>query len=128
MALGIGIFVFLDLCVAWVVISSFVAPIRDLAREFPAQAAAADAVRREFQSFSFGMLNAGWGIHVAVDDRFLHLSPSLISRCFRMPRLSIPWSRVRLVRRGRKVTKVRIEGEKDKMEVKGPTWCLDLAS
>lgn len=130
MALAIGIvaFVFMDLIVVTTLIRSLVAPLQELAKQFPAREPAAQAVRREFQSFRFGMMDAGWGIHVAVDDQHLHLSPARLERMFRVPAMSVPWAHVKLVKRGERRTKVRVEGEKEKVEIIGPTWCLELAS
>jgi len=127
-AVAIAAFVVIDLCVMCVVITAFVAPVRELGKQFPPTPPAAGAVRRNFQSFRFGVLNAGSAIHVAVDDRCLHLSPSWLMRLMRMPAMSIPWANVRLIHRGKRATRVRIESERERMEVKGPTWCLELAS
>ncbi len=124
----VAVVAFTDLVVVTTLIRSFIAPLRELARQFPPQPPSADAVRRRFQSFHFGLFNAGWGIHVAADERFLHLSPAWIERVFRMRPLSIPWSSIQLVRRGTRTTSVRLESPSEQMVVKGPTWCLELAS
>lgn len=127
-AIAVCIFLFFDFIVVTFIIRAFTAPLRELAKEFPAQEPTPEAVRRNFQSFSFGVVNAGWSIHVAVDERQLHLSPAWIMRRFGVVPLSMPWNRVRLIKRGDRMTKVRVEGNREKLEVAGPTWCLELAS
>jgi len=126
-AIIIAVILMVDTVVVLAIVRAFTEPLRGFANQFPAKPPAPDAVRRGFQSFSFGIVNAGWGMHVAVDDQFLHLSPSRIMRAFRIPALSIPWTNIRFVKRGRWYTKVCVEGDRDRLDVKGPNWCLALA-
>jgi len=97
--------------------------IGGLAKEFPAVEPAPDAVRRSFQSFKFGMYNAGWSVHVAVDERYLHLMPAALFRWCGAKNASIPWEAITLEKRGKMSTRVKI----GKMTIWGPTWCLELA-
>jgi hypothetical protein len=127
-AIGVGIFLFFDFIVVTTLIRALLAPLCELAKQFPAREPAPHAGRRDFQSFSIGALNAGWGFHVAVDDQFFHLSPARMERFFRVQPLSIPWTHIRLLKRGTRTTKVRIEGATEKPEIKGPTWCLERAA
>jgi hypothetical protein len=127
-AIAVGVFLFFDLIVVTTLIRSCIAPIRELAKQFPAQMPAADSIQREFQSFTLGIVNAGWGIHVGVDDQYLHLSPAWIVRIFGMPPVSIPWAKIHLIKRGRRMTKVLIKGDRERMEIRGPAWCMKLAS
>jgi hypothetical protein len=128
LAIGIAVFMFMDLIVATTLIRSLLAPLRELAGEFPARPMASDVVRRNFQSFKVGMLNAGWGFHVAVDDECLHLLPAWMERVFGVSPLSIPWDRVRVVTRRARTVRVMIQGSRERVELTGPAWCLELAS
>jgi hypothetical protein len=94
-----------------------------LAREYPPVSPAADAVRKNFQSFRFGLVNAGLSVHAAVDDRYLHLFPAAILRAMGARPASIPWEAIRLVRAGRLLASVRV----GPLDVQGPRWCLALA-
>lgn len=91
---------------------------------FPPVAPAPGAVRRGFQSFSVGLLNLGCGVHVAVDDGYLHLTPGLLAAPFGARPVSIPWDQVE-VRGSFPIgqRRARIGG----VPVVGPAWCLDLA-
>lgn len=95
-----------------------------LATRFPAVEAGPGAVRREFQSFKFGLLNLGWSVHVEVDDAYLHLRPALVARLVGCRAMSVPWDEVRstgsrfLGTRGVLIGRTRVSG---------PAWCLDLA-
>ena len=95
-----------------------------LAVRFPAVEAGPGAVRREFQSFKFGLLNLGWSVHVEVDDAYLHLRPALMARLMGCRAMSVPWEEVR-------ATGARFLGNRSVMigqtRVSGPAWCLDLA-
>ena len=97
--------------------------IGGLAKQFPAVEPGADAVRRNFQSFKFGIYNAGWCVHVAVDERSLHLMPAKLFRWCGARDSSIPWEAITLEKRGKMSTRVKI----GKMTIWGPTWCLELA-
>lgn len=82
-----------------------------------------DAVRRNFQSFRLATANFGYCVHVAVDEKRLHLLPALFLRWFGARPMSIPWEQVNLKRRGRRWSSVKI-GDRG---VHGPAWCLNLA-
>ncbi|KAA0217210.1 MAG: hypothetical protein DYG94_01780 [Leptolyngbya sp. PLA3] len=95
-----------------------------LSDQFPFTEPEAGAVRRNFQSFSIGLVNAGYSIHVAVDDHSLHLMPAAILRWCGVRACSVPWSEVRVLKRVGSYRKARIGG----VNLYGPGWCLDLAS
>ncbi len=81
------------------------------------------AVTRRFQSFSFGLINAGMSMHVTADESYLHLNPVRFVRWFGMMPLSIPWDAFgRVTKRGRMYTRVML----DTTTVVGPTWCMSL--
>lgn len=121
----ITLFVVIDTIVVWAILRSCGLMLRQLGEGHPAVEPEPGAVRKEFQSFKIGMMNMGYSIHVTVDASYLHLDPSLTARWVGMPRMSIPWSEVRLVRRGRYGgTQVKI----GRQTVYGPRWCLELAT
>jgi hypothetical protein len=85
---------------------------------------AGDAIRRNFQSFKFGIYNLGMCIHVAVDDAYLHLFPAAVLRWAGARQVSVPWEDVEFLRRkGRKWAEVKI----GKQKVMGPGWALEIA-
>lgn len=127
-AIIVALFLIVDSIVVIALVRAFTLPLQELAKQFPAVTPGPDAVRRNFQSFSFGLLNAGWSMHVAADEHHLHLSPVFIMRLFSIPPLSIPWTHIRFIKRGRWTSRVLIAGDREKLDVKGPRWCLDLAS
>lgn len=93
----------------------------DPLREFPAVSPAPDAVRRNFQSFSVGLLNLGWCIHVAVDRDRLHLTPAWLARVAGYRAASVPWAQVEHVGPfGGRAFIVRIGGT----AFVGPAWAL----
>lgn len=94
-----------------------------LAHKFPPAPVAPDAVRREFQSFGFNLMNLGLCVHVAADSTHLHLLPSAFLRWCRCGPISIPWEALEVRRRGRRFHTVRAGG----VTIKGPAWCLSLA-
>lgn len=91
-----------------------------LARKFPACEPAPDAVRRSFQSFSYGIVNLGLSIHVAADADHLHLTPSryLLGS---LP-VSIPWTALEPIPGSNR--KARLDGQ----VLHGPKWCMELAN
>ncbi len=86
---------------------------------------AEDAVRRRFQSFGLGIVNMGFSIHVAADEKFLHLTPILPLRFFGAVPCSIPWSALEPIRRGtRPVRSARLRP--GRYTLTGPRWCMEL--
>lgn len=94
-------------------------------REYPPVEPAPDAVRRNFQSLKMGFYNFGFSVHLAVDDRFLHLSPAWIIRWAGCRPGSVPWEKVTpLGPRLFRGYAVRI----GRQTLTGPRWALGLAS
>lgn len=129
-AVMVTAFVVIDLFVITVVLWGVAksAGLGELAAKHPPVTPAPGAVRRRFQSFSFGMLNLGGCIHVTVDEHHLHLDPAWFARALaRMRPMSIPWTAIRSPKpdgrswRGMRAT---IDG----VDVRGPKWCLEMAS
>ena len=89
--------------------------------KYPGREPAPDAVRRSFQSFSYGMLNLGFSIHVAADDEYLHLTPLKFFLWFGAVPASIPWSVMQPIAGSSR--KVRLDGQ----TLQGPKWCMELA-
>ncbi len=96
---------------------------RTLADRYPATQAGPHAVRKNFQSFRFGLVNAGLSVHVEVDDTHLHLKPARFLRWAGAVDSSIPWEAVQPGKRHGKYRKARI----DATSLIGPSWALDLA-
>jgi hypothetical protein len=81
-----------------------------------------DAVRKDFQSFKIGLMNLGYCVHVACDDKHLHMLPSLLLRVCSGKPMSVPWGSVEVLKRGKFSTQVKIAG----VTLHGPHWCFDL--
>ena len=96
---------------------------RPLLDKFPAQTPASDAVARRFQSFRLGFMNLGFSIHVAVDERWLHLTPAAFLAWGGGAPVSIPWDSISIVKRSRSRATAKI----GKRTLVGPAWCLELA-
>jgi hypothetical protein len=97
-----------------------------IAQKYPPVGPSPDAVRRNFQSFAIGSLSLGWCIHVAADERCLHLNPCWIARCIRARPASIPWQKLALESAIGKHA-VAILPELPSIRVRGPRWCLELS-
>jgi hypothetical protein len=94
-----------------------------LADRFPPRSVAADAIRRNFQTFAIDWVNLGHCVHAAADRAHLHLLPARFLRWFGCRPISIPWGEVAIQKRRRSVVTAKIGGA----TVKGPAWCLSLA-
>jgi len=123
-AIIVAVFLVVDTLVVGVLIGYFVRNTwQTIATRWPARPIAEDAVRRPFQSFSIGIVNLGWSIHVAVDEAYLHLDPARFWRWFGATRASVPWGAMELIGRIRgKWATVRIGAQR----IDGPAWCLGL--
>lgn len=92
-------------------------------RAWPPREPGPDAVRRNFQSFSLGLLNLGLSIHVAADDEHLHLTPARLIRWMGAIPASIPWNAMQPMG-GRKATAVKLGHH----TMIGPRWCMELVA
>jgi len=90
-------------------------------RQWPPREPAPDAVRRNFQSFSLGLINLGLSVHVAADDHFLHLQPASLIRLMGAVSTSIPWTAMEPMA-GRRGTAVKLGAH----TFVGPRWCMEL--
>lgn len=95
-----------------------------LAKAFPLQEPSPSAVRRNFQSFRFGLVNAGFSVHVVVDEDHLHLLPAAILRWCGARGTSVPWAEVEVRGKAGSFRRAKVGG----VDMYGPRWCLDLAS
>jgi hypothetical protein len=95
-------------------------------REFPAQTIAVSHFRRNFQSFSFGIFNAGFSFQVAIDDEYLHILPSLYLRVVGCKQASVPWSAIRLQEKQKPRFSKQSPAKLGKTEVVGPAWCFEF--
>jgi len=109
--------------VIYAAVRAYWSPIAD---RFPPREPASDAVRRHFQSFGAVLLNLGWCIHVAADDRYLHLRPARFARLIGIRPASIPWEAITPdpSDRRRRVRRANVGGH----SIEGPRWCIDLAA
>ena len=92
---------------------------------FPAQVPSDTSYGRKFQSFSFGLVNYGFSIHVVIDDEFLHLTPIWIVSQFGLKPISIPWEAIEplpTTKSAIRTLRVKIR----KQTVIGPKWCFEL--
>lgn len=115
-----------DLMVVGALLNLCATQLRQLAAAFPATTPLPDAVRRNFQSFSLGLMNLGFSIHVAADAQFLHLTPVKFLRALGAPAMSIPWDAIKLeptTRPGRATRKAMVQSTR----IAGPAWCMELA-
>jgi hypothetical protein len=121
----IPIILAVDALVVYAIASGMASTWNTMARKYPGTEPAPGAVRRNFQSFSIGIFNMGWCVHVAVDDDRLHLLPARVMRWAGARAISVPWEEVAYVRpvRWGKYARVRI----GRQELTGPAWALDLA-
>ena len=97
-----------------------------LPREFPAREPGDDAVWRRYQSFRLGLMNLGYCIHVAADEQYLHLVPIKPLRILGGRTASIPWEAIRIENRSRRGK--WITARVGTHTLRGPSWCLELAS
>lgn len=117
----IAMFVVVDLIVVRMVLRNGWGSLAD---RFQGRPVRPEAVRREFQSFRFGMYKFGQSVHVAVDEEHLHLFPAAVLRWAGARPASIPWERIVLEKEGGRRCTVRIGDT----VVQGPAWCLAMAT
>ena len=94
-------------------------------RAFPEQPALQPNYRRNFQSLSFGLINAGFCYHVILDDNCLHLIPVRPLRWVGQRAASIPWNAIEFHKKqpfGKRFARVVIA----KQEVVAPAWCFEM--
>ena len=122
----IPLIVAFDLFIAVTVIGLVVrSSWKPLEAVFPARRPSDASFGRNFQSFSFGLANYGFSIHVVIDDEYLHLSPIWFLSKLGMKPISIPWDAIEPLSTrwlAGKTTRVRIR----KQTVVGPKWCFEL--
>ena len=117
------VFVMVDIVVVGAVLAGVAGSIKELAARFPSHSIKPDAVRRNFQSVAFDALNLGGAVHLAADDEHLHVLPAAVSRWIGVKPLSIPWTEIRVTKRGRRTSTAQI----GPTTFVAPNWCLDLA-
>ncbi|MHC4416408.1 MAG: hypothetical protein ACYS0G_14125 [Planctomycetota bacterium] len=108
--------------ILWAIVRFGWKPLADV---FPPQPSQPDAVVRRFRSFRVGVVNFGFSMHVAVDERHLHLETVALFRWFGARPVSVPWESIRIQKRsrwGRWIT-----AKVGPRTITGPAWCLELA-
>ena len=116
----------IDLIVVPVILRALVAASwDDLARAFPGQGPGPGAVRHDFQSIAIGVMSFGVCVHIAVDERALHLLPARVLRWVGAKPITIPWENIAVPERrpGAARLKARVDGK----SLLAPAWALDLA-
>lgn len=95
---------------------------------FPSRPELPDVVRREFRSFSIGIINLGFSVHAAADHEHLHMNPAQFVRLCRMRPMSIPWSELKLTvgKNSGGERRATIHADKHSWTLRGPRWCLEL--
>lgn len=110
-----------DFIVVGAILSLLGQTLRGLSKKHPPLEPLPSAVRRNFQSIRIDMLNLGFCVHIAVDERALHLFPSAIMRLLKLPGASIPWDAFSNVKRKNKsYAQARLEGS----DVLLPLWAM----
>jgi len=112
-ALLVGLILLIDSVVVGSIFYAVSQTMRDLSSKFPPMEPLPDSVRRRFQSFKIGLINLGWCVHVAVDERYLHLTPTRLARWFGVRAMSVPWEAIEVVGKAAfgSSIRVRIAGE-----------------
>ena len=119
-AIVLGVMLPIDLVIACIVLRA----AWEAGPRFPGQAIGEGAVRRDFQSFKYGIYSLGMCVHVAVDEGYMHLLPARLLRIVGAKPVSVPWEEVEFVRRkGAKMAEALIGRQK----VIGPAWALGIA-
>jgi hypothetical protein len=125
-AMLVTVFVVIDLAVVGGVLAACATPLRGLQERFPPIEPGPGAVTKRFQSWSVELANWGNCVHVTCDADYLHLRGAWVLRVMGFQGCSVPWAQVSAPeptwRRGYRVS--TIAG----VRVRGPAWCLDLAS
>lgn len=123
----VALFLVIDLIVVCSIVTLAAAPAKKLAAAYPPVPPKPDAVVKRFQSFRIGMMGLGGCIHVAADEKYMHLTPARFARWFGVRAMSIPWTKIELTGKrykGRGVA-AKIDG---KLDIVGPPWVMDLAA
>jgi hypothetical protein len=125
------IWIVIAVCVFDLAMTAFIISIavrrnwEPLMARFPRHEPRPDALVRRHQSFSIGILNLGWSVHVAADDGHLHLTTVRWMQRLGARPVSIPWEAIEIKTRrpGGRYTTVKVGA----LTMRGPAWCLDLA-
>lgn len=92
----------------------------ELARAYPPASPGPNCESRGFQSFSFGIVNLGWCVHVDADEAWVHLRPAWIARRMGMPAVSLPRDQIVVEKTRWSKAFVKVGAQ----ALAGPAWCL----
>jgi len=92
---------------------------------FPEQTVLSPCFRRNYQSFSFGVVNAGFCYHVEMDDNHLHITPVRPLRWAGQKTASVPWSEIQLHKK-QPMLKRHARVLINKSDIVGPAWCFEM--
>jgi len=122
--LGVVVFVVFDIALITLILRTMAGrTFGDLAEQYPPTEPEPNAVTKRFQSFRFGIINAGFCVHVSVDSSHLHLKPARFLRWFGAKPMSVPWEAIDLGNRRGPYRSAKIGS----LNLIGPAWALDLA-
>lgn len=93
-------------------------------KPYPPIEPADDAISKNYQSISLGLVNMGLSVHISVDDSYLHLTPVKPMRACGAASASIPWDALKPMA-GRRSTVVKLGGIHT---ITGPRWCMELVA
>jgi len=127
------IIVIADLCFMFFVVRAIVSSnYGPLADDFPSDEIPPDAIYRRRQSFAFGLLNLGFSLAVALDERTVYLKPEPWARWMGIRPVSIPRETIRAIGKPRSklmMHEFRIERPSGSViELRGPGWLWEALS
>jgi hypothetical protein len=119
----IGIQLSIDAVIVRALLGSASHSFNAISDRYPARERLPDAVFRRFQSVRIGAIGIGGCVHIAIDERFIHVDPAWLMRVAGMRPASVPWESIQVVKTTKRWAKVSI----GTTTITGPTWCFGLA-
>lgn len=120
-ALIVAVFLAMDAIILVLIVRS-VSHTFDAFDRYPPLEPGPEAIRRNFQSISVGLVNLGFCAHLAVDATHLHFVPAALGRLFRARAFSVPLEEVRIEKPGGRFGGVATIARET---VRLPRWCME---
>jgi hypothetical protein len=79
-----------DTMIVCAIVSSAMAPIKNLAFAYPIMPMHEPNTRRKFQTVRVGMAGFGKCVHFTIDQEYVHVDPAMIARWFGFRAMSLP--------------------------------------
>lgn len=121
----VGIMLPIEIAVVYALLRE---PVQDvfnrLHAKFPPQQIGAGAIRRNFQSTKKDIVNLGFCVHFAVDDRFVHMMPAAVLRWAGAKACSVPVALVSAKQSDMSYAEIVF----DDVTLVGPTWVVREAA